>query len=303
MQSERLQGYAAALFMVTVWGGWIVLSRRGVTAGLTPYDVAFFRFAVPSLFLWPVLWRGRAAVLRAGWANLFFLCCGAGAPFILIGVTGMKFAPAAHIGALMPGTLPLFVALITVLFMGERMSRVRVAGFALIVLGDLAIGGYSALRGADEAWRGHLLFLTAALMWSGYTLAMRRSGLGPWLGAAVVSIVSFVGFTPVYFLWLEPRIFAAAPAEIATQIAIQGFGSGLFALAAYGLAIRRLGASQAAAFVSLTPAFAALIAIPVLGEIPDLASSAGVVLVGLGVALASGAFDRTARPVAPVQES
>ena len=90
---------------------------------------------------------------------------------------------------------------------------------------------------------------------------------------------------------METMLTTAAPAEVLTQVVIQGFGSGLFALAAYGLAIRRLGASQAAAFVSLTPAFAALIAIPVLGEIPDLASAAGVVLVGLGVALASGAFD------------
>ena len=50
------------------------------------------------------------------------------------------------------------------------------------------------------------------------------------------------------------------------------------------------GAPRAAVFISLTPVIAALIALPVLGERPDVATSLGIVAVSLGVALASGAI-------------
>jgi drug/metabolite transporter (DMT)-like permease len=71
---------------------------------------------------------------------------------------------------------------------------------------------------------------------------------------------------------------------------IQGVFSGILGLVLYGIAVARLGASKAAAFAALAPGMAALIAIPVLGEIPDMASIAGIVATSIGVALASGAI-------------
>jgi drug/metabolite transporter (DMT)-like permease len=50
-------------------------------------------------------------------------------------------------------------------------------------------------------------------------------------------------------------------------------------------------------FTALPPAFAALLAIPVLGEIPTLATWVGVVLAVGGVALASGALHPPKRTV------
>ncbi len=51
----------------------------------------------------------------------------------------------------------------------------------------------------------------------------------------------------------------------------------------------RLGASRAAAFSSLAPALAAILAIPVLGEFPPAIVVAGVAITVVGVALSSGA--------------
>ncbi len=57
-------------------------------------------------------------------------------------------------------------------------------------------------------------------------------------------------------------------------------------MAAYGAAVRRLGASRAAAFSALVPVLAALLGIPVLGEMPAPATVGGI---AAGVVLASGA--------------
>jgi len=59
-------------------------------------------------------------------------------------------------------------------------------------------------------------------------------------------------------------------------------------MASYGYAVRALGAARASAFSALTPVIAALLAIPLLGEVPDLLTWFGIAAVVSGVALASG---------------
>jgi drug/metabolite transporter (DMT)-like permease len=285
-------GYAAAIGFVSIWGAWIVATRLGVTTTLSPGDLAFIRFVVPSLLLAPMLFRARSRPVNLRAGHAIAMAVGAGAPFFLLAATGMQFAPAAHVGALLPGTMPLFVALLSALLLKERFSTLRKFGFLLILLGDLGIGGYAALVSGDGAWRGHLMFLAAAAMWGIYTLAFRRSGLTPWQGALVVNGLSLVCFLPAYLLFLEPRVLSASPGDLALQILLQGFGSGLVALALFGLAVNRLGASRGSAFTSLAPAIATLLAIPILGETQNVASILGIAGVTVGVALASGAFER-----------
>ena len=72
----------------------------------------------------------------------------------------------------------------------------------------------------------------------------------------------------------------------------QGILSGLLALAAHSYAVAVLGASKASAFVSLTPALTAVLAAFTISEWPDSITIAAVVIVGAGVALASGVGGR-----------
>ena len=60
----------------------------------------------------------------------------------------------------------------------------------------------------------------------------------------------------------------------------------------YQLAVDRLGASGAAAFAALVPVLVTLLGIPVLGEIPDLATVLSGAFVCVGVFLASGVISR-----------
>src|SRR5689334_6273793 len=159
MRSGFAVGAGAALTAALIWGIWIVVTRFGVTTSLTPYDETFLRFAIPAVLLLPVLFREGLALRRIGLVRTILMVAGAGLPFFLISSAGMQFAPAAHAGALLPGTMPLFVALLAALIDRERFSGARMAGFGLIVAGVLAIGGYHLLLGEGEQWRGHLLFL------------------------------------------------------------------------------------------------------------------------------------------------
>ena len=101
-----------------------------------------------------------------------------------------------------------------------------------------------------------------------------------------------------------PQLWDLPWQVILTQGFAQGILSGLLALAAYGYAVSVLGAAKASAFVSLTPALTALIAAVTLGEWPDAVTILAILVVGAGVALASGvlpgiSFKRSALPRQP----
>lgn len=288
---NRLIGTAGALLAVAIWGGWIVGTRHAVSGDLPPATVGWLRFVVPAVVLAPAWWR-VGPWPKQNLVPFLFCFFGSGAVFFLVVANAMRFVPAADVGPLLPGTMPLVVALISVMVFRERLGRWRWVGFACIALGVLALGGRGLLAHADGAWRGHLLLLTGAVMWAGYTLAFRRTGMSATELVGLIGLWSFLLLTPFGLPGAIAAVEAGHGREVLLQLLLQGLLSGVVALVAFGVAISRLGSSRAAAFTGLVPALAAAIAIPMLGEHPDAAAIIGVVATGIGVALASGAFQR-----------
>lgn len=299
IEPGRWLGAAAALATVLLWAAGLVATRFGVTGSLSFWDVIFLRLALPAVLLMPILLRFARTQSRASTKNgsrpfwIVVMILGAGLPFMLIGSGGMVFAPAAHAGALMPGSMPLFAAFFAVLLLGESFNTQRRLGTLLMLLGAIAVGGWQVVQGDSQTWRGDLMFVCAGAMWACYTIGLKKTGIGAWQAAALVYVASFAVYTPVYLLWLDSRLLTAPLFEIGVQVA-QSVGSGLLSMAAYSFAVRRLGAAPAAAFGALTPAITALLAIPLLGEWPETVTWIGIGAVSLGVALANGALSHGA---------
>lgn len=286
--NTKLMGSLAALASVLIWSGWIVFTRHGVTTDAPAVTLGLLRYAIPTLVMLPLLLRSMAAYRRAGWLKCAIMVCGSGAPFFLICSLGMTFAPAAHVGVMLPGVMPMFVALFSVLLFGERFGGARMVGYGMVLAGVLALGGASLLEAGAGDWRGHALLLLSAASWACFTLAFKRSGLTAWQAAALINAVSVVIMIAIDLTQGGPNLWDLPWQTLATQGFAQGILSGLLALAAYSYAVTVLGASKASAFVSLTPALTAFIAAASLGEWPDGVAVAAILMVGTGVALASG---------------
>ncbi len=285
-----LAGSLAALASVLIWSGWIVFTRHGVTTDTPAVTLGLLRYSIPALIMLPLLLRNGAAYRKAGWFKCAIMICGSGAPFFLVCSLGMTFTPAAHIGVMLPGVMPMFVALFAFLLFGERYTGARLLGYGLVLVGVLGLGGASLLEAGGGDWRGHALLLLSAASWACFTLAFKRSGLTGWQAAALINAVSVVIMVAIDALQDGPRLWDLPWQTVATQGFAQGVLSGLLALAAYSYAVSVLGASKASAFVSLTPALTAVIAALTLSEWPDGVTIAAIVVVGAGVALASGAI-------------
>jgi drug/metabolite transporter (DMT)-like permease len=252
-----------------------------VTTSLSVYDLTMLRFATAGILLAPVVIRKGWALDRLGWPRLLVLVSGAGAPYVLVASSGLRFAP---------GVMPLFVALLAALLLKEKFSARRKVGYALIAVGVFAIVGATALAVKGDQTEGHLLFLTAAFMWACYAIVLRQSQLDPLHAAALVAAGSCILYLPYYFATKGAHAFDAPLRDLAFQAVFQGVVVSILALFFFGKGITLLGASAGAAFSALTPALAALLAIPILGEVPDSKDWFAILAVSAGVFLASGGY-------------
>lgn len=286
---DALVGTAAALLAVAVWAGWIVATRHATTTVALPAEwLAVLRFLPPAVVLAPV-WLRHGLLPRgvSPWL-VAAMVLGSGAPFFLVAAAGLARVPAAEAAVLLPGTMPLCVALLAALVLKERIGLLRAAGFGLVAAGVSAIGAAALAHGGLGHVAPRLLVLSGALLWAVYTVAFRRSGLGAFAATGLVAAWSTAIAVPLALLRGTAPLFEAGLAVVATQALLQGVLSGLVAILAFSVAVKRLGASKAAALSSLTLAAATLLAVPVLGEVPGPAALAGIALTVTGVVLASG---------------
>ncbi|MDI1273940.1 DMT family transporter [Polaromonas sp.] len=291
MNRHLAVGLLAALAAALIGSGWQIASRHGVTTTLGPLEIAVLRYGVPALVLLPLLIQTGLFPQGLPRRRLGLFVLGGGLPFGLLVLAGAQWAPAAHMGIFMAGSVPLFTALGARFAHGERITGPRLAGLLLIVAG-LAVFGAGSLAHAAQTWLGDLLFILAAMAWAMYTLAFRGSGLTPWQGAAVINAWSSLLLLPVLLVFGAPRLLTAPWTDVAWQAVGQGVIAGLLGLVTYMIAIAKLGAARASLSAALVPLSTALGAAWLLGEPLGAGTLVASALVACGVALASGAWGR-----------
>lgn len=286
--SAYLRGALYGLAAVGIWGGFIVVSRLGVRTSLTPWDIAAIRFGVAGPLLLPLIMRKGIALDRLGWIGVAAIVIGCGVPMVLLVNVGLLFAPAAHAGALFPGVMPVMVAILAAVILKESFTARKQLGLGLIVSGAIGIvwGTGGMIDTAQSI--GHMLFLAAGMAWAGYTVAMRRARLDGLHAAAIAAVGSLVVYLPAYASIAGTSLLKAPLLDIVLQAIVQGLLTAIVALLLYGRVVGILGASSGAAFVALTPAMTAVMAIPILDEWPSAIDWTAIVLISVGVYVVSG---------------
>ncbi|NNE86150.1 MAG: DMT family transporter [Alphaproteobacteria bacterium] len=276
-------GIAAGLGTVACVVVMLIVGRLGATTeALTIYDMAGLRMGVAAILAAPLLarawpWHVR---LRDHVIVAFF----GGAPFVLLLFGGMTFAPVGHAAVVMYGALPIFAALVAWAWIGERPSRWQWIGIVAIVTGVGAVG-WEALGGAavPGQWRGHLLFLGAALFVAIWYSGMRAARLGVIHSLAALLVLNALIYVPVWLLFLPSGLFTAPVADIALQTVVHGVFGAFLCIFGHAYAVKTIGPTRQAAVGAWVPAFALIAAIPTLGEIPTALNIVGAIVVTVGI--------------------
>ena len=301
-------GLVAAVVTVIIWTSFIIIARasadpaRGGT--LTPFDIAFCRIVGASLILLPwgawLVYRDRARGI-VGQSSLFGVSplslkvtatvgLFGGLLYAMLAYSGFVFAPAAHASVLMPGSLPLWTALLAVVVLHDRITPLRALGLGLIVLGDLMVGGASLLHAFDggEVWKGDLLFMTTALCWSVYSVLARRHALDAVRATIAITAFAFVCYVPLYAALsythiVAGHVFAAPLREVLFHTMFQGWGSVVISGITFTKMIQHFGPVRSTMITALVPGLSALGAVLFLGEPLHWNLAAGLALVTMGI--------------------
>ena len=190
--SEYIRGSLYGLGAVGIWASWIVAARLGIKTTLTPFDITAIRFSVAGVVLLPYLLKQGLAIDRLGWTGLAAIMLGGGAPVVLISYGGLVFAPAAHAASLFTALIPLYVAILAAVVLGEPFTVAKWIGLALVVAGALGIvwGAGGTIGTRDNI--GDAMFISAGLLFAGYTVAMRKARLDGFHGAAIAAVGSLI---------------------------------------------------------------------------------------------------------------
>lgn len=284
--SKSTSGYLAMCMTLLIWTGFALSIRAIGHSTLLPIDVAFIRFGLPCLLLLPYWKSSWRAIKNANKIALFLIPFGAGVPFFLLASLGAKMTSAAHVGALISGTVPLFVTLICVLFWKQQTSQQRLIGLGFILLGIL--GMLWRNQTGHQITLGILILLISSILWSLYTVGIRLSQLDAIACNLLLCVPSFVICAiALSFQLTDSHLLHSTLSDIAPFFLLQGIGVGVVSGLCYGFAIKEIGAEKSALIGSLTPALTALLSVPILHESLSAAVLIGVVLITIGVSIAN----------------
>ncbi|KRC29332.1 DMT family transporter [Acidovorax sp. Root219] len=317
--SPRAKGLLAALVTVTLWTSFIVIARASAQRTLTPLDITLLRIVGASLVLVPWGWwlvRRRGALLGASapasslagisplpLSTTALLGIFGGVLYAVLAYAGFFHAPATHAAVLMPGSLPLWTALLAVVVLHDRITPLRAAGLALIVAGDLLVGGRSLLAGfaGGDVWKGDVLFMLAAASWAAYSVQARRLAVDAVQATIAITAFALLVYAPVYGVLValgtvSSHLGQAPWREILFQLVFQGGGSVVISGIAFTRMIQHYGPVRSTMITALVPGLSAIGAVLLLGEPLHWNLGAGLALVTTGILL--GVLRKSPTPAA-----
>jgi inner membrane transporter RhtA len=187
------------------------------------------------------------------------------------------------IGRLPLGTVAAieFLPVIALAALGARSSRNALALLLSVpgvyLLTDVRLGG---------AWLGFAFAFANAVLFSLYIVladrVAKRARLGGVDGLAAAMLIAAVAVMP-FGPWQAARAFAD-PALLLAGIGV-GVSSSVIPYVTDQLAMARLPRASYATMVALLPAFATIIGLVILTQIPSLTDAAGIALVIAGIAV------------------
>ncbi|WP_051307214.1 DMT family transporter [Desulfomicrobium escambiense] len=314
--SRSAQGYTAALVSAVFLSTTSIFIRYLVTNfDMPPLVLAFWRNVFVVATLLPVMLVASPRLLRVDRAHLPFLALFG---LMLAGFNGLWAISVANNGAAVATVMVYcsvaYTAVLGWKFLGESMGWMKITAIAL------CMGGCALISGALQAatWQVNLLGVVAGLLtglcYTAYSLMGRvtsERGISPW--TTLLYIFAFAGS----FLFLINMTGGSVPGSAVRAADLFWLGDSvrgwtvMILLGAiptvggygfYNVSLTLLDASIANIIVSLEPAFTAVFAFLVLGEILTPVQVLGSALLLSGVAAIKLADLRRA-PVAALQEA
>jgi len=274
---KRLIGILLIAISAASFGTLAIFGRFAYEDGMDIFTILFLRFGVSAAFMTIILLlrkeqfpRGRILAQLVGMGALGYV----GQSFSYL--TAINYASAGLV-ALLLYLYPIFVAVLSTVFLNEKLTRIKVTALMLALFGTaLTVGP------AGGQMAGILLAISAALIYSIYIIV--GTNVMKHVSAVQSSTVIFASAGIVYGL-LTLSNGAHFPASDSGWLAMLGIIliSTIIPVVTFLAGLERIGPTNAAMLSTLEPVVTVLLAAWLFGErlMPIVMVGGGLILVAV----------------------
>jgi drug/metabolite transporter (DMT)-like permease len=286
---SQIKPYLVVSVAPLCWAGNVVLGR-GMADVIPPVGLAFWRWTIAFLILFPFAWRQAArdwpAVIRA-WKIILLISFFGIACFNTMLYRAVHTIPAIN-AALIQSAMPAFIILISLILLRERVTAIQILGTILCMAGAAIV----VLRGDLEAlWalslaEGDIIMITAVFLYAVYSVLLRwKPDVHPLSILFYIFILGVLMLLPVY-IW-EHHAVGPVPAspEVLITIGYVAAFPGVVAYFCWNYGVATIGPNRTGLFINLLPIFAAVLSIVWLGESPAMFHLVGMAAIFSGILL------------------
>lgn len=289
---NQATGYLMAVTAIFFWSINIIISSYFATS-LTPFEIAFGRWFVASLILVPMAWKGLKKNLRLLFENWELV--------VSLAITGVVIdntliyyaghtASAINMG-LLDVTGPIFLVLLSRIFLKTPISGQQIIGLLIAVIGVLVIivqGNLSQLIHFKFV-NGDFIMLLNTFCFAVYSLlqSKRPNQISQSTLLAATAVVGLIIIVPfLLFTVSKTQLTALQPIDYGVFVYLGVFNS-VISYLCWNSALARIGNVKTSIIYYLLPLFSSIEAYFVLHEKIFASQLLGGAMVIGGIALVS----------------
>lgn len=283
--------YVLLVLATVLWGGNFVIGRA-VTGDIPPFTLAFLRWCLAFLVLfpiaikhvkvdWPIFIKSWKVVLVLSFTGVF--------AFNALVYIGVYYTTSIN-ASLMNSTTPIFIYILSFIFLKERLTRNQLIGTAISLIGVVFILSGGSLESITKFTfnKGDLIIILAVFCWSIYSLLIKQNsqtlpGISTFLVTIAIGAILLLPFS-AYELFSATAPINWTPKTIGAILYVGTFAS-IVAFLCWNKGVVQIGANRASIYLNFIPLFATIFATIFIGEKLLLVQIIGGIAVISGVIL------------------
>jgi len=277
-----------AIFTVIVWGATFISTKVLMSAGLTPIEVMFYRFAIAYISILPFTYKRLFAASLKDEGTMLLIGLSGGSLYFLAENYALSYTLASNV-SLIICTTPILTALLD-RFFGSRKpltphfllgSTIAFIGIAFVIFNGSIVLGLNPI--------GDILTLTAAFLWGIFSLTLKKVQshykslfiTRKTFFYSVLSLLPFILFSPGH-----TSLSTLLRPIMLSNLLFLGLLASTLCFFLWNVAVKAIGPVSATNYIYLSPIVTLIVAHYVLDEPITAMAIFGSFFILVGVFLA-----------------
>ncbi|HMG67942.1 MAG TPA: DMT family transporter [Chitinophagaceae bacterium] len=290
---NSLTGIGLASLAALIWAGNFIIAR-GVYKQIDPVSLAFFRWAVATIIIFPFVaqkFKQEWKSVKRSWSYFFWASLMGISLFNTLVYIAGHYTTAINLALIATTSSPIMSIILARIFLKEKIGYLKIGGLILCISGILFLLSKGDFRNLISLRFsiGDLWALLAAFCFAVYNILVKKKPAtispGTFLFASF-----FMGtiFLFPFFIWeYNFAVPTTWSGRLIISILYLGLGASVICFSIWNRAIGILGAGRTSLFGNLIPVFSTLGAALILGEEFTWIHVVSMLLVFMGLLLAN----------------